>query len=83
MGYNSVLSRYIGINILWTDYIVQGVRFQVWEEIGCGAATIPSVLSILLINVLPVLLPAFSALFYCREYWVILQHLFSNDSKRP
>ena len=50
----------------WTDYVVQPVRFEIFEEIGCSSVIDPSDMSPY-VFVLPILLPAISALFFCRE----------------
>lgn len=49
------------------DYIVQGARFEVLEELGCSPNELDSGLTIILSNVWPLLLPAISVLFYSRE----------------
>lgn len=50
------------------DYIVQGARFEVLEELGCSPNELDSGLTIILSNVWPLLLPAISVLFYSREF---------------
>lgn len=58
----------IRFNLLLSDYVVQGARYEIVEDIGCIAMENISGLSLLLIDIWPVFLPAISALFYCREY---------------
>lgn len=49
------------------DYVVQNRRYEIVEEEGCTIAKISSGLQILLFDTPIVLLPAVSALFYCRK----------------
>lgn len=51
------------------DTIVQITRFQIWEEIGCISGEMASGLSLLLIDVWPIVMPAASAIFYCRKFF--------------
>lgn len=51
------------------DYIVQGARFQIVEEVGCASVANLSLVTILLIDIWPIILPTISVLFYCRELY--------------
>ena len=48
------------------DYIVQDARFEVLSGFGCANASDGSVLSLLLINSWPVILPLISVTVYYR-----------------
>ena len=47
---------------------MQGARFQILEEFGCGDAPIGAGLQVLLIESIPILLPLASLTLYSREY---------------
>ena len=47
---------------------MQGVRFQILEELGCGDALAGAGLEVLLMDSTPVLLPLVSLVLYSREY---------------
>lgn len=49
------------------DYIVQGARYQIYEELGCTNAEIFSGLSIILIDSWSVIFPFISLAFYARK----------------
>lgn len=49
------------------DFIVQGARFVILEEFGCGSAEVDTGLTILIVSGWRSLLPAISVLFYCRK----------------
>ena len=51
-----------------TDYIVQESRFAEFEDIGCIADEVDSILSLLLIESWQLAFPLVSALFYCRGF---------------
>ena len=60
---------YLSLIVLFLDYIVQAARFQIWEEFGCLNALASTGLSFIISNGLPILMPAISGLFYCRELY--------------
>ena len=47
---------------------MQGARFQILEEFGCGDAPVGAGLKVLLMDSTPVLLPLTSFILYSREY---------------
>ena len=47
---------------------MQGARFEILEELGCGDASVASGLEVLLTDSTPVLLPLTSLILYSREY---------------
>ena len=47
---------------------MQGSRFEILEELGCGDASVASGLDVLLMESTPVLLPLASLILYSREY---------------
>ena len=47
---------------------MQGARFQILEEIGCGDALVGAGLEVLLLDPTPILLPLASLALYSREY---------------
>ena len=49
------------------DYIVQGARFQISEELGCGNALAPTGLTLVLISSPSILFPIATLIFYSRE----------------
>ena len=62
-----LMGVYLSLIVLFLDYIVQAARFQIWEEFGCLNALASTGLSFIISNGLPILMPAISGLFYCRE----------------
>ena len=48
------------------DYVVQGVRFEIFEEVGCLGAYGSFGLSVLLLDYAPLSFPVFSLLLYSR-----------------
>jgi len=55
---------------LYADYVVQGLRFQVYGGYGCDCAIDGNGAAILLIYSWDILPPLISALFYCRKSWL-------------
>ena len=47
---------------------MQGVRFQILEELGCSDALVGAGLEVLLMESTPVLLPLASIILYSRKY---------------
>ena len=47
---------------------MQGARFQILEELGCGDALIGAGMEILLMESTPILLPLATLTLYSREY---------------
>ena len=47
---------------------MQGSRFEILEELGCGDVPVVSILEILLMESTPILLPLASLALYSREY---------------
>ena len=52
---------------IFQDYIVQGARFQISEELGCGHALAPTGLTLVLISSPYILFPIATLIFYSRE----------------
>lgn len=50
-----------------TDYIVQGARYEVLEELGCANTEVLSGLSIILIESWSIIFPFISLVYYARE----------------
>ena len=53
------------------DYIVQGARFQLFEEFGCANATVSFSLSVLMLGTANLLLPLASLALYSRMHCLI------------
>ncbi|KAI0316927.1 pheromone A receptor-domain-containing protein [Amylostereum chailletii] len=73
------LSLGLGIPVLtmglFVNYILQGARYQVIEELGCGGAVLESGVSVILIFSWGVILPAISIIFYCPGIlWTFYRH---------
>ena len=47
---------------------MQGARFEILEELGCGDASVGAGLEVLLMESTPILLPLASLTLYSREY---------------
>lgn len=50
-----------------TDYIVQGARYEVLEELGCANTEVLSGLSIILIESWSIIFPFISLVYYARK----------------
>jgi hypothetical protein len=55
------------LNCILSDYINQGVRFEVQEGFGCTGGTSGGGIDILLLKSWSIVLPLVSALFYFRK----------------
>ena len=49
------------------DYIVQGLRFEIFEELGCNYAVYPSGVTVLLVYAPPLLLCTACLAYYIRK----------------
>ncbi|KAI0031221.1 GPCR fungal pheromone mating factor, partial [Vararia minispora EC-137] len=69
LGGKQLLEYFLGLGlptiVMGLYYIVQGVRFQVLEEYGCGVAAYQSGAAILILDIWPLLLPVISVSLYC------------------
>lgn len=67
-AYVSVLLAYYVILVLTRgkDYIVQGARYQIVEELGCNGTEDYSGVSVLLVDSWTITLPTISLVYYTR-----------------
>lgn len=57
-----------------TDYVVQGHRYDVYENIGCLPNTYETPLAIVLVQVWPLVIGLIS-LVYCSQYYLLAYFL--------